>query len=330
MAARVRAGARLHFGFLNLALAHERLYGSVGAAIDEPTVTVTARRAERVDADPAVASYAKRAVAHLGVPGARVRSSAGIPRHIGLGSGTQHALATYRAIAEAWGRDPDVRDAAPALDRGGRSGIGVAAFEDGGFVIDAGHPTERFTLDRPERGRWRVPPVMVRHDLPGSWRFVLVRPDVRSGLSGTDEDRSFRSVVEVANPGIADEISAITTRRLLPAVASRDRRGVGGALTEIGRLNGVWYADEQGGVYRPPIGGVIDELAAVTAVDGVGQSSWGPTVYALCSAEAAEGVRRAAEAILDTVRVEGSVTVARPRNSGASVSSITESEARNT
>ena len=49
--ARVAAGARLHFGFQNLSLAHERLYGSLGVGLDSPRVVVTADPAEDVRCD---------------------------------------------------------------------------------------------------------------------------------------------------------------------------------------------------------------------------------------------------------------------------------------
>jgi len=40
--ARVSAGARLHFGFCNLSLSHERLYGALGLGLAEPRVVVDA------------------------------------------------------------------------------------------------------------------------------------------------------------------------------------------------------------------------------------------------------------------------------------------------
>ena len=46
--ARASTGARLHFGFCNLSLSHERLYGALGLALAEPRVTVEAVPAESV------------------------------------------------------------------------------------------------------------------------------------------------------------------------------------------------------------------------------------------------------------------------------------------
>ncbi len=313
---RVETGARVHFGFQNLSLARERLYGGVGLALDEPRVVVEATPADSLDADPELEPAARRALDLLDVPGARVRLVEGLPRHVGLGSGTQLALATLAPVAYAHDRDPRGRERPPSLGRGGRSGVGVATFESGGFVVDAGHPTERFTTAPPPQGEWTVPPVLARHDVPEDWRVLLVVPE-GTGKHGGEEDDSMRAVVERADPTIADEAAALLLRGVLPAVATGDRERFGTAIGEFGRLNGAWYADEQGGVYRPPAGELIEALRGERVVSGVGQSSWGPAVYGITGAEDADAARAAAEAALAATDVAGEVRVVAPRNGGA-------------
>ncbi|RAW46422.1 GHMP kinase [Halorubrum sp. 48-1-W] len=341
--ARASAGARLHFGFCTLSLSHDRLYGALGLSLAEPRVTVEAAPADSVsvvveadalavdgDAGPVrpdaveslrvdVRGYATTVVDLLGVPGAAVTVHASLPRHVGLGSGTQLAATTLAAIARAHGRDPAVRERAPALGRGGRSGVGVATFEAGGFVLDAGHPTARFTTDRPADGEWRVPPVVARHPVPDDWRFLLVRPDADPGRNGENEDASMRAAVERAEPGLADRVAGIVTRRVLPAIAAGRAEAFGSAVEAVGRLNGAWYADEQGGVYRPPVGDVVASLSVSPAVFGSGQSSWGPVVYGVTDAEHADTAREAGERALDAAGVAGSVAVVRAANGGARV-----------
>lgn len=325
MAVRVTTGARLHFGFLNLSLAHERLYGSLGVALESPQIEVTATKSSEITCSTSMGrSFVERAVDHLGVAGADVEVESLLPRHVGLGSGTQLALAIHTAIARAYDMPASPRAAAPALDRGGRSGVGVATFESGGFVLDAGHPVERFTTDRPPRGEWTVPAVTAQHHIPPSWRFVLVRPDEPPGRSDTAEEQTMRRVVETAAPEVADQISAVMTRRLLPAIATGDRSGFGDAVQEIGRLNGTWYADEQGGVYRPPVGAIVDALSSHPSIDGTGQSSWGPTVYGITSEDRVEEAEEIAQAALANAGVEGTVQIVRPRNQGASITTVPE------
>lgn len=314
----VTAHARLHFGFCNLSLAHERLYGSLGVGLDRPSVSVTAAPADAVGADhPTVREYADRAVDLLGVDGADVSVEGGFPRHVGLGSGTQFALATLVAIARAHDRTVDVRDQAPNLGRGGRSGVGVATFESGGFVLDAGHPTARFTTDRPAVGRWTVPPVAARHAVPENWRFLVVVPDAPAGPSGDAEDRSMRSAVESAASAPSDRLAGVILRRVLPAITERSAERFGAAVAEVGRLNGTWYADEQGGVYRPPAGELVAALDDDPSVYGAGQSSWGPAVYGVTDADREAAARTAGRAALDAAGVDGRVFVAEGRNRGA-------------
>jgi beta-ribofuranosylaminobenzene 5'-phosphate synthase len=318
--ASVTVHARLHFGFCNLSLERERLYGSLGIGLDRPQVRVTATPHDGVRCDhPTVRDYAERVADLLDVAGADLTVEGAFPRHVGLGSGTQFALATLVAVARATDASADVRELAPDLGRGGRSGVGVATFEDGGFVLDAGHPTARFTTARPDVGEWSVPPVAARHAVPDDWRFLIIVPDAPAGPSGDAEDRSMRSVVESAPPSPSDRLAGVIARRVLPAVTESSVERFGAAVAEIGRLNGTWYADEQGGVYRPPAGELVAALDDDPAVYGAGQSSWGPAVYGVTDAERAAAARTAGQDALDAAGVDGRVLVAEGRNRGATV-----------
>ncbi|WP_224448879.1 beta-ribofuranosylaminobenzene 5'-phosphate synthase family protein [Haloprofundus salilacus] len=325
---RVTAFGRLHFGFCNLSLAHERLYGALGVALNAPELVVDIVPDDAVTVDLAagvdaraetVREYAARATELLDVPGARVRVESSLPRHMGLGSGTQLALSVFTGVALAYDRAPDVRANAPALGRGGRSGVGVAAFESGGFVLDAGHPTARFTADRPADGEWDVPAVAAAHRLPDDWRFLVVLPDAAPGKSDADEDASMRAAVERADPTIADRVAGTVVREVLPAVAADAPERFGEAVAEIGRLNGAWYADEQGGVYRPPVGELVASLSDAPSVYGAGQSSWGPAVYGVTDAARADAAQEAGETALAAAGLDGDVFVSVPRNVGARI-----------
>ena len=134
-----------------------------------------------------------------------------------------------------------------------------------------------------------------------------------------------RAAVERADPGVADRIAGIVTRRVLPAIASGRAEAFGEAVAAVGRLNGAWYADEQGGVYRPPVGDVVASLASSPAVFGAGQSSWGPTVYGVTDVERADSAIAAGERALEDGDVSGTVSVVRGINEGARVVERSES-----
>lgn len=326
---RVTTGGRIHFGFLNLSLAHDRLYGGIGLSVCEPTTTVIAEPIDEshhpstvVCSHATADKYATRAVDMLDLDSVSVNVESALPQHAGLGSGTQLALATLTAVANVYNQSPQPRENAPALGRGGRSGVGVGVFETGGFVIDSGHPTARFTTDRPADGSWAVPPVMTQQRIPDNWRFLLVIPDVDPGRSGTEEESSMRSVIKQAAPDIADRISGVVMRQLLPAVANENAERFGTAIEAIGRLNGRWYTDEQGGVYRPPAGQLVASLDESSACYGAGQSSWGPTVYGITDTEHVDAARRAGQHALDAAGVDGAIRIVRGQNSGVAVEQL--------
>jgi beta-ribofuranosylaminobenzene 5'-phosphate synthase len=146
---------------------------------------------------------------------------------------------------------------------------------------------------------------------------VLVIPDVEPGNHGAAEEESMRAVVERADPSVSDDLASLLFHRLLPSAATGRLESFGTALAAFGRLNGTWYADVQGGVYRPPAGRLVEALRASPAVAGAGQSSWGPAVWALTDTERTENAVGAAEDALSVLGEGGRVLLTRPASEGA-------------
>lgn len=328
----VETTARLHFGFTNLSTERNRLFGSLGVAIDRPHAEIRAEPADGVEAGGAavetdgadlgwaagddaradlatVEEYARTAASLLGVDGARVAVESAIPAHVGLGSGTQLALGVLTAVAAAHGLHPDRRRLAPALGRGRRSGVGVAAFESGGFVYDAGQPTETVAAG----DRWEVAPVVVGAPVPEDWRFVVAIREGATGRRGSDEAARMERAMERADPATAAEISTCLVDAVLPGVVTGDLTDFGTGVERVGRLNGEWYADSQDGVYRPAARPAVRTFRDHPDVAGAGQSSWGPAAYAVTRRDAAPAV---AEAVDGT---DTETFVARPDNTGHAV-----------
>ena len=271
----VEAPARLHFGVLDLHGGLGRRFGGMGAAIPTPSLLVEAARAEDVEvegADPErSAAFARRILALYGQPGGvRLRVHRAIPPHVGLGSGTQLGLAIARAVAELYELPTVTRELARAVDRGRRSAIGTWAFDSGGFILEGGR--------RP--GTDDVAPLLARYEIPPTWRYVVVIPSGAPGLSGDAEVEAFR---RLPSPDLreVEHVAHLVLMRLLPGLVERDLEAFGSALSEIQRITGGWFAGAQGSVFAPgPTGPLIERLAAAGA-HGVGQSSWGPTAYAI-------------------------------------------------
>ena len=288
----VAAPSRLHLGFLDIGGRSGRHFGSIGLALEQPLTRLHLRSAERVqvtgpDADR-VAEYANLLLRQFELDsGVAITVDEVIPAHTGLGSGTQLALAVGLGIARLYGLPLTTRDVAGRLQRGARSGIGIGAFDQGGFLVDGG----RTVAGEP-------PPLVCRLMFPEHWRVLLLFDDSLEGASGDYEKQAF-----VELPPFTDQQSGELCRRvlmqMLPALVEQDIVAFGEAVTEVQRRIGDYFAPAQGGRYTS------DRVAAALAflqrrgVTGVGQSSWGPTGFAFCASDAEAERHRAALAAED-------------------------------
>jgi beta-RFAP synthase len=311
----VTTGCRLHLGFTNLSKDVGRSFGSIGVTLDRPGTTVVLEESDelRVDGDdgqPILTAVQCFSDYFRVEPRVAISVRERIPEHVGLGSGTQLALAVGMGLAAICGIDADVSDVAVAVRRGRRSGIGIAAFRGGGFVIDAGVAMEK-------TGRETVPVVVWRPDFPADWCFVVAVPLPGEGLSGHGEEGVFAALTPSVH--VSEEICRITQVQLMPALVERDIEAFGRAITTIDRKTGSYFEGVQGGLYsRGHTGQTIAAMLAAGAL-GVGQSSWGPAVYGLAHGN---DVARLEAAVRDSLRerdLGGLVFIGHGRNRGARV-----------
>jgi predicted sugar kinase len=103
---------------------------------------------------------------------------------------------------------------------------------------------------------------------------------------------------------------------LMPAAAAADFSQFGESLYRFGRLAGSCFAAQQGGEFAGPRVTRLVGLLRSLGVRGVGQTSWGPTVFALMPDDCQ--TRELVAEVAD--RTEGQkmdVTIAAPCNHGA-------------
>lgn len=275
----VFAPARLHLGFLDLNGALGRRFGGLGVAIEGLGTRLRVSRAATAAANgPAAArvlDYLGRAATALGVPNdVRIAVTQTCPEHAGLGSGTQIGLAVAAALARLHGLPASARALAKAVERRPRSGIGIGAFEEGGFLVDGGRkaPTE-------------PAPIIARLEFPTEWRFLLVLDHGRQGLHGPAERDAFQAL-----PRFSEALAGTLCRRLLlellPGLIERDFAAVSEALGDIQRHLGAYFSASQNGPYSSPAVAALMDRLQRAGIAGIGQSSWGPTGFALVESSA--------------------------------------------
>jgi beta-RFAP synthase len=273
----VSTPSRLHFGLLRVHEAPRGSFGGLGLMIDRPRVELELEAAADWDvsgpsADRAL-EFARRAMANLDEalrPTAlRIKIHTAVPPHRGLGGGTQLALAIAAGVRRIAGLPAGTAaELAASVGRGARSAVGTHGFLHGGLIWERGRP-----------GGELLSPLSDRVALPPEWRIVLIAPTCGEGLSGADEAGAFAQLPPVP-VAVTFRLERLAEDAILPAARAGDFANFSEAVYEYGRTAGECFAPIQGGPYASDeIARTIDALRGL-GVTGVGQSSWGPTVFA--------------------------------------------------
>jgi len=288
---RVRTGSRLHFGLFNAGSASSgRRFGGVGLMIDDPGIKLVAHPASEWSATGPLASRVLNFVEHLrsawdGSPlqplAFTIESTA--PEHVGLGTGTQLGMAVARTIQLAMGRhETTAEELARLCGRGQRSALGVHGFLHGGFLVEGGQATAG-----------KLSPLLVRLPWPDEWRILLVNPQRTPGIHGESERSAFRQLRDARSfDALTDQLCRLTLTGMIPALLERDLPAFGEALHEFNALAGAWFAPLQGGTYAGPTVEKVVAWLRQRDIRAVGQSSWGPTVFAVVEAAQEEELSR--------------------------------------
>ncbi|MFN4046627.1 MAG: hypothetical protein ACK4H7_04735, partial [Acidilobaceae archaeon] len=173
----------------------------------------------------------------------------------------------------------------------------------GGFVMDAGSPDPG------------GPRVLVRLNIPESWRFIILTPHIRRGLS---EEMEKALLEEPRKPGVKPALyMSRGALRLASGVARGDLEEALEGLREVQTGTGLYFREFQGGVYRGDLGVIVAEASKDRII--LAQSSWGPTLYTIALEGEAEGLARKLSLLVRELGFRASITVSKPRNKGASI-----------
>lgn len=265
---------RLHLGFFDLSGQEQRRFGSVGVAIDAYQTSLTiSTLAKQGKIDPWASSmleqHLKSVAADKLYDQLDLNIHQAIPRHSGLGSGTQMALAIGTAVNVLLAQPTDSTKIAATHQRGARSGIGIATFDHGGLVIDGGRGPNTI-----------VPPLLARHAFPAEWHFLLIVDQSRDGLHGKGEKTAFQQLSPQTLAATKD-IQHQLLMQGLPALVEQDFHAFSAFVGALQSYNAEYFAPAQGGAYASQSVTQILNSFKKQGFHGVGQTSWGPTGFVL-------------------------------------------------
>jgi predicted sugar kinase len=305
-AVEVRTPARLHLGMLSFGSPAMRSFGGIGVMVDRPPVHVRMRRSDAFQARGPLAErtleFAQACMQFWSLPpeSACEIDVLATPRsHVGLGSGTQLALAVaagmrhlFRDHADEaphefeihpteseWLFDtPDVLELAKAVGRGRRSCVGVYGFSRGGLIVEAGR---QVPVGGDPPGERSFSPMVARVRLPSAWRCLVIVQRDSIGLHGDPEKAAFAALPPVPQE-IAAELARLALMELLPAAVEADFAAFSEAVYRYGRLAGKPFEPASARLPHAASTEQLIELLRELGVPGAAQSSWGPAVMACC------------------------------------------------
>ncbi|MCZ7355461.1 MAG: beta-ribofuranosylaminobenzene 5'-phosphate synthase [Candidatus Methanoperedens sp.] len=306
---KITTPSRLHITLIDMNAGIGRVDGGIGLTLEKPNIVINARRSDIVEIIGKSEHIERMRNGALKLlpegEGIHIEIEHDYPSHIGLGSGTQAALAAGMAVNRLYELNLSVYEIAVKVGRGGTSGIGVAAFESGGFILDGGHRFSEKKDFLPSSASDLPPaPVLLRNDFP-DWDIVIAIPE-HKGASLKNEVNIFQKECPVPLKDV-ERLSHIILMQLLPALVEEDIVTFGSAINAIQKLG---FKKKE--VELQPVSAKLMEALREGGAYGAGMSSFGPTVYAF--GEDAENLEKIAREFLGK---KGETFITRARNEGA-------------
>lgn len=314
---KVVSPSRLHLTLIDLNAELGRVDGGAGITLESPGMELLAAEANNVEivGDSLLAGKMRKAADAL-LPagkGIKLQINDSLPDHVGLGSGTQAALSAAAAINKIYGLGKSVRELAIAVGRGGTSGIGVAAFENGGIILDGGHKFKDKCAFSPSAASHVPPgPVLFRRDFP-DWPIVLAIPNTK-GAHDAEEVDIFKKYCPIPLAEV-QEICHVILMQMLPALMEEDLESFGKA---INHFQLVGFKRREVELQLRPVLDIMEYMRD-NGASGSGISSFGPVVYGIVGSSG-EGKRllKEAQRMLDE-SLGGKTLLTKAKNRGVDI-----------
>jgi beta-ribofuranosylaminobenzene 5'-phosphate synthase len=275
---KIKTPSRIHMTLIDMNGQLGRVDGGIGITLEDPYILITAKQADTVTVrgDPELNERMKRACEVI-CPGCgiEINIEKSYWNHIGLGSGTQAALAAGMAVSALYDLKLSPRQIAGKVGRGGTSGIGIGSFERGGFILDGGHRMEAKNAFLPSSFSKGVPtaPILCQRNFP-DWDIVLAIPPTK-GAHDLYEKDMFANICPIPRNEV-EKLCHVILMQMLPALAEEDMDTFGKAVNAIQEIGFKRREID----LQPTVRGLIQAMLAGGAA-GAGLSSFGPAVYAI-------------------------------------------------
>lgn len=289
----IKSPSRLHLGLIDMNGSYGRLDGGIGLTIKDPNLLLYGEPAEKGitiefddkftftdeikhECNKKITAAAEKVINYYDVDeGFYFRVDKAYLPHSGLGSGTQIALSTGKLICEHIGQESNGYSLGKITGRGGTSGIGVFAFDYGGFIVDGGHSIKEKSSFLPSSASKASPPQLFgRYEFPDEWGVLLVILKSDVSVNGQKEVNIFQEYCPIDRNEV-ELYSHLIFVNLIPFLLEKDLPCFGNIINKIQTIG---FKKIEVSLQSDNIKALMNKLTEIGAY-AVGMSSFGPTVY---------------------------------------------------
>lgn len=322
----IKSPSRLHLGLIDMNGSYGRLDGGIGLTIKDPNFLLYAEPAEKgisiefddkfpftedikLECNKKITAAAEKVINFYDVDeGFYFRVDKAYLPHSGLGSGTQIALSTGKLICEHIGQESNGYSLGKITGRGGTSGIGVFAFDYGGFIVDGGHSIKEKSSFLPSSASKASPPQLFgRYEFPEEWGVLLVILKSDVSVNGQKEVNIFQEYCPIDRNEV-ELYSHLIFMNMIPFLIEKDLPCFGNIINKIQTIG---FKNIEVSLQSDNIKALMNKLTEIGAY-AVGMSSFGPTVYSFYD----NTNKHIVEEIKDYVGDDGIVITTKAQNHG--------------
>ncbi len=316
----IRTPARLHFTLIDLNGELGRIDGGIGIALDRPNWILKISQAKDWSVPKDTTNIIKILKSKLKIASKyQIEIKSELPTHVGLGSQTQLSLALAHGITKLEGMDYPISKLANIIGRGGTSGIGVAAYSQGGFILDGGHSIMDKPDFLPSHFSKAKPALLInRINVPTNWYFVVTIPELGKGKYGLEEVKIFNKYCPIPSNEV-EKLSRIILMQLLPAILEDDIDNFGQGLIKIQTI-GFKHIENQ---LQHKLIKELQDFYLENGASGTGLSSFGPATFSIIRSEnAARKLVNNTNKFLKLKGQAGKIFYSKANNTGAEIRTI--------